>query len=220
MSQHRGHSRPPRGHCTPDSLHGRERTGAHPRRSVGDRTDGKYPHIGRTQAYSLCTFSHGCTPDTSLGNACTPPPWPRASQSRFPGTLPGAGQGLLHKTGSWWHFLYMFCKGIYSVHMCHLLHRSPQGTWCSTCLRGGREGILAESGTFRKDWLLSKRRNPLYSSHSCHFSLRATCLGDRQRRRPAPTDMSLSDMKNTGLQIHCRFYKKNDKAGILSKCLF
>lgn len=179
MSQHRGHSHPPRGHCTPDSLRGRKRTGARLRRSVGDRTDGTYPCVGRTQACSLCMFSHGCIPDTSLGNACTPPPRPRASQSRLSGTLPGPGQGLLHKSGSWWHFLHMFCKGSYSVRRCHHLHRSPQGTWCSTCLHGGREGIPAEFGTFCKDWLLSKKHSPLYSSHSCHSSLRATCLGDR-----------------------------------------
>lgn len=75
----------------------------------------------------LCRFSHGCTPDTSLGNACTPPPRPHASQSRFPGTLPGPGQGSFHKLGSWWHFLHIFCKGSYSVCICLLLHRIPCG---------------------------------------------------------------------------------------------
>lgn len=29
----------------------------------------------------------------------------------------------------------------------------------------------------------------------------------------------LLDMKCTGLEIHCRFYKKDDRAGVLSKCL-
>lgn len=65
------------------------------------------------------------------------------------------------------------------------------GTWCSTCLRGGREGAPAVSGTFRNDRLQSKSHSPLYSSHSCHSSPRATCLGDRWRRRPEPTDMRL-----------------------------
>lgn len=77
---------------------------------------------------------------------------------------------------------------------------------------------------------------------SLHFSSVATVIGtcDGARSCPAnplPKDdnmhelqwigvatatscnTDLSDMKNTGLQIHCRFYKKNDKAGILSKCL-
>lgn len=75
----------------------------------------------------LCRFSHGCTPDTSLGSACTPPPRPHGSPSRFPGTLLVPGQGPLHKIGSWWHFLHSFCKGSCSVCICHLLHRSPCG---------------------------------------------------------------------------------------------
>lgn len=69
--------------------------------------------------------------------------------------------------------------------------RLTQGTWCSTCLRGGREGVPAASGTCRRDRLQSRRRRPLYSSHSCHSSLRATCLRDRRRRRPEPTDTRL-----------------------------
>lgn len=72
-------------------------------------------------------FSHGCTPGTSLGNACTPVPLPRASQSKFPGMFLGPGRGLLHRSGSWWHFLHMFCKESYRVCTCHLLHRSPCG---------------------------------------------------------------------------------------------
>lgn len=66
-----------------------------------------------------------------------------------------------------------------------------QGTWCSTCPHGGTEGIPAESCTFHKDCLLSKRHSPLYSSHSYHCLLRAMCLRDRRRCRPEPIDMHL-----------------------------
>lgn len=69
--------------------------------------------------------------------------------------------------------------------------RLTQGTCCSTCLRGGREGVPAASGTCRRDQLLSRRHRPLDSSHSCHSSPRATCLQDRRRRRPEPTGMRL-----------------------------
>lgn len=219
MTQHRGHSHPLRGHHTPDSLRGRGHTGVCLRSSRGDRTDGTCPCTGRTQAYTLCMFAHGCSPDTSWGKACTPRPWPRASRGRFPGMLPGPRRSLLGKNGSWWHFLHMFCRGRCSAYMRGLLRRSPQDIWCSTCLHGGREGSLAESGTFRKDWLQSRRHSPLDSFRSCHSSPRAMCLQDTRRHRPGPTDTCLLDTKCTGSQIHCRFHKKDDKAGVLSKCL-
>lgn len=49
MTEHRFHSRQLRGHCTPDSLRGREDIGVCPCRSAGDRTDGMCPRIGRIQ---------------------------------------------------------------------------------------------------------------------------------------------------------------------------
>lgn len=36
---------------------------------------------------------------------------------------------------------------------------------------------------------------------------------------PVTPHTNLLDTKYTGLQIHCKFYKKNDKAGIFSKYL-
>lgn len=75
----------------------------------------------------LCMFPHGCSPDTSLGSACTPLPWPRASRGRFPGTPPGLGQGLLCRTDSWWHFLHKFCRESCSAHKYRHLRRSPCG---------------------------------------------------------------------------------------------
>ena len=54
--RHRGRSHPPRGHCTPDSLHGREHSGACLRRSGWDRTGGMHPYTGRTRA---CTLGWG-----------------------------------------------------------------------------------------------------------------------------------------------------------------
>ena len=54
--RHRGRSHPPRGHCTPDSLHGREHSGACLRRSGWDRTGGTHPYTGRTRA---CTLGWG-----------------------------------------------------------------------------------------------------------------------------------------------------------------
>jgi hypothetical protein len=53
MCQHRAHSCPPWDHCTPDSLHGREHTGASLGRSPGDRTDGTCHHAGRSQVSTL-----------------------------------------------------------------------------------------------------------------------------------------------------------------------
>ena len=53
MPRHRGHSHLLRGHCTPDSLHGREHSGACLRRSGWDRTGGTHPCAGRTQACTL-----------------------------------------------------------------------------------------------------------------------------------------------------------------------
>ena len=55
----------------------------------------------------LCMFSRVCSPDTSLSNTCSSPPWTYASGSRFHVMPHGPGQGPLHKSGCWWHFLHI-----------------------------------------------------------------------------------------------------------------
>lgn len=164
--QHRQHSHPPWDHCTPDSFHGRGHTGVSQDRSVWDRDDGTCHYIGRIQACILCKFFHGCSPGTSLDSACRLLPWPRVFQGKFASTSHGLGRNLLHKRGSWWHFLHMFCKGSYSVRKYHLLHRSPLGSCGSTCHRGEPGRCPANSGTFGKGQLQSKRHSPRHSFHS------------------------------------------------------
>lgn len=166
--QHRPYSHPPWDRCIPDSFYGRGHTGACQDRSSWDRNDGTCHCVERSQACTLCKFSHGCSPDTSLDSAYRLLPRPHAFQGKFPGTPHGLGRSLLHKSDSWWHFLRMFCKGNYSVHKHHLLRKSPLDNCGSTCRHGGAECSSADSGTVGKGRLRSRRHSPPHTFHSCH----------------------------------------------------
>ena len=95
MPRHRGHSHPPRDHCTPDSLHGRGHSGACLHRSGWDRTGGIHPCAGRTQA---CTLGEGEAAERNLFVLQRASPSPTTLTHLTPGyicltpILPGASQ--------------------------------------------------------------------------------------------------------------------------------